>query len=92
MPRYENLSQLPSARPVTRLRRLRQAAGYTQEQLASLAGLSSTTVWNLEQITVHRDMDRVKLGSIRRIARVLGIAPVIIYPALQFRTTHDPDD
>ena len=53
----------------SRLYRARKAAGLTQEQLAVKAGVSYSTVCNMERGA------RVSKVTLERIALVLGVAP-----------------
>ncbi len=53
----------------TNLKRLRQARGYTQQQLADLSGLSNSYISNVEQGTVN-----ISLANLEALANGLGCA------------------
>jgi HTH-type transcriptional repressor of puuD len=56
---------------VDKLRRLRLEHGYSQRQLAELAGVSNTTVANIERRTKGAHP-----ATLRRLADVLGVSPL----------------
>ena len=58
-----------------RLRELRDAAGMTQEALASAAGLHWTYVGQVE-----RGQRNISLKNIVRLARGLGVSPAAFFP------------
>jgi transcriptional regulator with XRE-family HTH domain len=54
------------------LKKQREAAGFTQEQLARSAGLSLSAISKLEQM----DMDP-SWSTVQRIAKALGVSPLV---------------
>ena len=76
-------SQKPKPKPpLTRLRRLRENAGMTQAKLAYLAGVSLYTLWILEHCTDRDELDRTKLGTLRKVAHALGVSVAELAPEL----------
>lgn len=55
------------------LRHFRQRAGYSQEELAALAGLHRTYVGSIE-----RGERNVSLKNVERLAAALGVSPVTL--------------
>jgi transcriptional regulator with XRE-family HTH domain len=55
---------------VTKMKALRQERVLSQRELATMAGLTQMTVWRLEN--GYRD---ARPGTIRKIARALGVKP-----------------
>ena len=67
---------------VQNLRRIRDARGLTQSQLAEKVGANQATISKIE-----RGDEGVTLGMINRIAKALGVAPVTLFglPDIQQR-------
>ncbi len=67
----------------SRARRIRHHLKISQMQLAAYAGVSNSTV-----LVVEKGLLSVKLESIFRISRALGVSPIDLYPALNTRPAH----
>jgi transcriptional regulator with XRE-family HTH domain len=65
-----------------RLREIRKAKGFTQEELAALSGVDQATISNLE-------VERVKNPSwqiVARLARALDVSPEELFPVAEPET------
>ena len=72
-----------------RLQQLRKAAGLTQEELASRAGMSAKYLGAIER--AERD---VTLGSVERLVSALGIQPYepFLFPSKESKLAGSVDD
>jgi transcriptional regulator with XRE-family HTH domain len=77
------LSEAPSTpTPLTQARALRVARGLPMDRVAVGAGISVMSLRRIERSTLTVELDHMRLGHFRRLAAVLGVTIVELYPAL----------